>query len=323
MNTLLQKSATTIVALALILGAWVATAQSSAEAAVRQTLGWGYAAGAATAEFDGTRHHGLYNSTHADVTGSAALSEGTIQVSFTPKRSTGVQTLAHFFNSAAPDAGAVLATDGRSLVWKVGASQVTVPVELALNQPHQVHVTVAEGRLRIFLDASPVHFGDSIGFLSSVTGMNSFDIGGRNTSGQNGYADFYTGTLQRLSVLTGPLTTTQMRTVDQALNRFPVGLGDFTTLGAELAPARTGNRTWVFTGDSITHGNVHTYDVRTWSEQFAQRLVELGHASDTVVNTGISGDTSVGTSSTLGVNTRFADRVGAYEPDVTRSPKLS
>lgn len=107
-----------------------------------------------------------------------------------------------------------------------------------------------------------------------------------------------------------------MRTVDQALNRFPVGLGDFTTLGAELAPARTGNRTWVFTGDSITHGNVHTYGVRTWSEQFAQRLVELGHASDTVVNTGISGDTSVGTSSTLGVNTRFADRVGAYEPDV-------
>lgn len=84
MNTLLRKSATTIVALALILGAWVATAQSSAEAAVRQTLGWGYAAGAAAAEFDGTRHHGLYNSTHTDVTGSAALSEGTVQVSFTP-----------------------------------------------------------------------------------------------------------------------------------------------------------------------------------------------------------------------------------------------
>ena len=156
MNTLLHKSATTIVALALILGAWVATAQSSAEAAVRQTLGWGYAAGAAAAEFDGTRHHGLYNSTHTDVTGSAALSEGTIQVSFTPKRSTGVQTLAHFFNSAAPDAGAILATDGRSLVWKVGASQVTVPVELALNQPHQVHVTVTEGRLRIFLDAGAI-----------------------------------------------------------------------------------------------------------------------------------------------------------------------
>lgn len=93
-------------------------------------------------------------------------------------------------------------------------------------------------------------------------------------------------------------------------------LTDLARLAAEVSAARKQPRTWLFTGDSITHGNEHTYGMRSWSEQFAQRLVELGHCADTVINTGISGDTSMATPTTLGVNTRFAARVGAYRPDV-------
>jgi acyl-CoA thioesterase-1 len=49
--------------------------------------------------------------------------------------------------------------------------------------------------------------------------------------------------------------------------------------------------TWLFTGDSITHGALHTYGWRTYPELFAERVrFELGRPRDIVVNTGISGD---------------------------------
>ncbi|SHI35241.1 Lysophospholipase L1 [Tessaracoccus bendigoensis DSM 12906] len=310
----LSKAPTTA-APTLVLGALIVSGAGRAEVASRQTLGWGFAARASASEFDGTRHDGLWNSSHADVAGSAALSAGTVQVSFTPRSAAGRQTIAHFYSSAVPESGVILGIDATSIFWRVGADEVTVPVSLTLNRAHQIHATVTEGRLRIFLDASPVYFGDSIGFLASVAGVNSFDIGGRNTGGQDSYADFFTGTLQRLTVLDGPLTPSEMKTVNQN-NRFPVALDDFSALAAQVSPTKIAPATWVFTGDSITNGNVHTYGMRSWSEQFAQRLVEIGLGDDTVINTGISGDTSVATSTTLGVNTRFEDRVGAYDPDV-------
>jgi len=49
--------------------------------------------------------------------------------------------------------------------------------------------------------------------------------------------------------------------------------------------------TWVFTGDSITHGAAHTYGGRSYSEHFAERLRwEMRRSRDIVINTGISGD---------------------------------
>lgn len=49
--------------------------------------------------------------------------------------------------------------------------------------------------------------------------------------------------------------------------------------------------TWVFTGDSITHGALHTLGTRSYPEHFAERVRwELRRMRDVVINTGISGN---------------------------------
>jgi len=58
--------------------------------------------------------------------------------------------------------------------------------------------------------------------------------------------------------------------------------------------------TWVFTGDSITHGALHTHGWRSYPEHFAERVRwELGRVRDVAINTGISGDTVPGLLSDL------------------------
>ncbi len=53
--------------------------------------------------------------------------------------------------------------------------------------------------------------------------------------------------------------------------------------------------TWVFTGDSITHGALHTKGWRSFAEIFAEKVRhEMGRKRDLVINTGISGDTTGG-----------------------------
>jgi len=54
---------------------------------------------------------------------------------------------------------------------------------------------------------------------------------------------------------------------------------------------------WVFTGDSITHGALHTFGFRSYVEHFAERIRwEMRRMHDFVINTGISGDTLKGIS---------------------------
>ena len=75
-----------------------------------------------------------------------------------------------------------------------------------------------------------------------------------------------------------------------------------TALGAqeaqELAKIKTRMAekrpmTWVFTGDSITHGALHTKGWRSFAEIFAEKLrFEMKRPLDLVINTGISGDTT-------------------------------
>lgn len=69
--------------------------------------------------------------------------------------------------------------------------------------------------------------------------------------------------------------------------------------------------TWIFTGDSITHGALHTWGWRSYVEHFAERLrYEMKRAQDIVINTGISGD------STVGLLRRFDWRVTRFKPQV-------
>jgi lysophospholipase L1-like esterase len=69
--------------------------------------------------------------------------------------------------------------------------------------------------------------------------------------------------------------------------------------------------TWVFVGDSITHGSSHTHGRRSFVEHFAERTrTELGRVGDVVINTGISGDR------TADVLAGFDARVRRFHPDV-------
>jgi len=53
--------------------------------------------------------------------------------------------------------------------------------------------------------------------------------------------------------------------------------------------------TWVFTGDSITHGALHTMGWRSYVEHFTERVrFELRRSRDIVINTGISGNRMTG-----------------------------
>ena len=70
--------------------------------------------------------------------------------------------------------------------------------------------------------------------------------------------------------------------------------------------------TWLFTGDSITHGVLHTKGWRCFAEIVAERIrYEMNRRSDMVFNTGLSGDTTAGMLAALDW------RQSRLKPDVT------
>ena len=69
--------------------------------------------------------------------------------------------------------------------------------------------------------------------------------------------------------------------------------------------------TWIFYGDSITHGTLHTFGYRDYGELFSERIRrELLRPMDMVLTTAISGD------STRSLLTSFDWRVARFQPDV-------
>ncbi|MDQ8735158.1 GDSL-type esterase/lipase family protein [Paenibacillus sp. LHD-38] len=86
------------------------------------------------------------------------------------------------------------------------------------------------------------------------------------------------------------------------------GLADYSKLKGLLSEKLAS--TWLFTGDSITHGPLHTNGLSNFVEYFQERVrSELGHDSDLVINTGISGNR------TGDLLTGFEQRVTKFNPD--------
>lgn len=68
---------------------------------------------------------------------------------------------------------------------------------------------------------------------------------------------------------------------------------------------------WLFYGDSITQGVVHTSGFRDYTQQFAERVrCELGRRQDIVINTAIFGNTS------CDLLDEFEWRCAQFKPDV-------
>jgi len=84
---------------------------------------------------------------------------------------------------------------------------------------------------------------------------------------------------------------------------------DLAKLRARMAAREP--MTWLFTGDSITHGALHTRGWRAFPEIVAERIrFEARRPRDIVVNTGISGDT------TADLMPDLEWRVLRFKPDV-------
>src|ERR1051325_8863755 len=50
---------------------------------------------------------------------------------------------------------------------------------------------------------------------------------------------------------------------------------------------------WIFEGDSITHGALHTFGWRDYTEQLTERIrFELGRSRDVIIKTAVSGHTT-------------------------------
>lgn len=72
------------------------------------------------------------------------------------------------------------------------------------------------------------------------------------------------------------------------MSELPRQPADRETLGVLLARAEPAR--WIFAGDSITHGALHTFGARDYTELFSERLrYELGRVRDCVIKTGVSG----------------------------------
>ena len=68
--------------------------------------------------------------------------------------------------------------------------------------------------------------------------------------------------------------------------------------------------TWLFAGDSITQGAVHTLGWRDYTELFDERMFELGCSADIVINSAVSGwRISV-------LHPRVEERILRFKPDV-------
>ncbi len=68
---------------------------------------------------------------------------------------------------------------------------------------------------------------------------------------------------------------------------------------------------WLFYGDSITHGALHTFGWRDYTEHFTERVrFEMGRYQDIVIKTAISGNT------TKDLLRDFEWRLGQFRPQV-------
>ena len=79
----------------------------------------------------------------------------------------------------------------------------------------------------------------------------------------------------------------------------------------ELTPLLTRDEpvTWLFAGDSITQGAVHTRGWRDYTQLFKERLGEMGRSEDLVLNTAVGGW------STATLEPRLGERVLRHRPD--------
>lgn len=118
-----------------------------------------------------------------------------------------------------------------------------------------------------------------------------------------------------LALLMMPIVTASAQAEEaygplDSAHEYNQALPDYKALHA-MAADKSKPLVWVITGDSITHGALHTLGWRSYPEHWMERIKwEMGRLDDIVIDSGVSGEF------TGGLLKRFDWRVAQFKPAV-------
>ncbi|WP_405406044.1 GDSL-type esterase/lipase family protein [Streptomyces sp. NBC_01104] len=241
----------------------------------------------------------------------APLTAGTIVVTFRTTSHNEAMTLISASDPAVPSSNITLNLSGGALQFSVrenGAVLINVMTRTRYDDGlrHTVAVTVDASGTRLHAGGRTVFETAQHAFFGSVSRPAALALGRNTDSDHPGGEWFCTGTIERAAVWDRVLSEAEL--VAQSPRPDLADLGRISMVLNSGTPA-----TWVVTGDSITHGALHTNGWRSYPEHWTERVRwELGKPKnrDFVVDSGVSGATSAE------LVARFGERVTAFSPDV-------
>ncbi|MGQ4730875.1 GDSL-type esterase/lipase family protein [Streptomyces sp. Ju416(a)] len=259
------------------------------------------------ADLDGGRYVDLSSGAAA----VASLTTGTVLVTFRTTSHNEAMTLISASDPGDPSSNLTLNLQGGALRFSVrrqGALLVdfTTRTRYDDGRRHTVAVTVDSTGTRLHAGGRAVFDTASRPFFGSVPGLTSLTLGANLDSDHPGGEWFFTGVIERAAVWGRVLDQGEL--VAQCPRPVVADHGRISTILNSNTPA-----TWVFTGDSITHGALHTNGWRSYPEHWTERVRwELGKPKnrDFVIDSGVSGATSAELVAT------FGERVTAFSPKV-------
>lgn len=241
----------------------------------------------------------------------APLTAGTIVVTFRTTSHNEAMTLLSASDPTAPSSNITLNLSGGALQFSVrdkGAVLINVMTRTRYDDGlrHTVAVTVDASGTKLHAGGRTVFETAQHAFFKNVTKATALSLGRNTDSDHPGGEWFCTGTIERAAVWDRVLSESEL--VAQSPRPDLADLGRISTILNSGTPA-----TWVITGDSITHGALHTNGWRSYPEHWMERVRwELGKPKnrDFMVDSGVSGATSAE------LVARFGERVTAFSPHV-------
>ncbi|MFE9858024.1 GDSL-type esterase/lipase family protein [Streptomyces sp. NPDC005780] len=258
-------------------------------------------------DLDGSEYVDLSNQAGA----LAPLTAGTIVVTFRTTSHNEAMTLLSASDPTAPSSNITLNLSGGALQFSVrekGAVLINVMTRTRYDDGlrHTVAVTVDASGTRLHAGGRTVFETAQHAFFKNVTRPTALSLGRNTDSDHPGGEWFFTGAVERAAVWDRVLSESEL--VAQSPRPDLADLGRISTILNSNTPA-----TWVVTGDSITHGALHTHGWRSYPEHWMERVRwELGKPKnrDFMVDSGVSGATSAE------LVARFGERVTAFSPHV-------
>ncbi|MHC3462760.1 GDSL-type esterase/lipase family protein [Streptomyces flavovirens] len=241
----------------------------------------------------------------------APLTTGTVLVTFRTTSHNQAMTLISASDPTTPSSNLTLNLSGGALQFSVrrrGAVLVDVMTRTRYDdgRQHTVAVTVDATGTRLHAGGQMVFETAGRPFFGSVSGLTALTLGANRDSDHPSGEWFFTGTVERAAVWDRVLDAGEL--VAQCPRPVVADHGRISTILNSDTPA-----TWVFTGDSITHGAQHTNGWRSYPEHWTERVRwELGKPKnrDFVIASGVSGATGAELVSS------FGERVTAFSPKV-------